>query len=195
MNVIFKKSLAVAAASVALAAMAAPASASVLIDKITIKNAQGTWLQVAEVKIFASPSALPITNLSASATSQYAPTSGASKAIDGVTNGDYYNPSGIFHGGDSAGNDILTLTFDATDVDAIKFFGRTDSGFGVRDTYTYALFNGSNQVATGFIDARSGSAVLALPELSTWAMMLGGFGMVGFGLRRRQKQTVRVAYA
>jgi hypothetical protein len=34
-----------------------------------------------------------------------------------------------------------------------------------------------------------------VPEPGTWAMMLFGFGAVGFGMRRRQKQTTRVRYA
>jgi PEP-CTERM motif len=37
------------------------------------------------------------------------------------------------------------------------------------------------------------SAVAAVPEPATWAMMLAGFGVVGFALRRRQ--SVRVTYA
>ena len=37
--------------------------------------------------------------------------------------------------------------------------------------------------------------VAAVPEPATWAMMLLGFGMVGFGLRSRRKVTARVAYA
>lgn len=35
----------------------------------------------------------------------------------------------------------------------------------------------------------------AVPEPATWAMMIAGFGMVGFGLRRRAKPAVRVTYA
>jgi hypothetical protein len=38
-------------------------------------------------------------------------------------------------------------------------------------------------------------ALAPVPEPSTWAMMLAGFGMVGFGLRTRRKQPVRVNYA
>jgi hypothetical protein len=39
------------------------------------------------------------------------------------------------------------------------------------------------------------SAVAAVPEPTTWAMMIAGFGIVGFSLRRRSKQAVRVTYA
>ena len=35
----------------------------------------------------------------------------------------------------------------------------------------------------------------AVPEPATWAMMLMGFGLVGFGLRNRRKPVVRVTYA
>lgn len=34
----------------------------------------------------------------------------------------------------------------------------------------------------------------AVPEPSTWAMMLAGFGMVGLGMRRRAKVTTSVTY-
>ncbi|MDB5585023.1 MAG: motif putative anchor domain protein [Bradyrhizobium sp.] len=37
--------------------------------------------------------------------------------------------------------------------------------------------------------------VRAVPEPATWAMMLLGFSMVGFGMRNRRKQTVSVTYA
>jgi hypothetical protein len=35
---------------------------------------------------------------------------------------------------------------------------------------------------------------VAVPEPATWAMMIGGFGMVGAAMRRRKAQ-VRVTYA
>lgn len=37
--------------------------------------------------------------------------------------------------------------------------------------------------------------IAAVPEPATWAMMLAGFGLVGFGLRRRAKPMVSVTYA
>ena len=46
------------------------------------------------------------------------------------------------------------------------------------------------------LDARTYSInVTAVPEPATWALMILGFGMVGFGLRRARKQTVRVTFA
>ena len=35
----------------------------------------------------------------------------------------------------------------------------------------------------------------AVPEPATWAMMIAGFGMVGFGLRSRKRQVASVTYA
>lgn len=37
--------------------------------------------------------------------------------------------------------------------------------------------------------------VNAVPEPATWAMMLLGFGAIGFGMRRRRSDTVRVRFA
>ncbi|WP_225883093.1 FxDxF family PEP-CTERM protein [Sphingomonas aliaeris] len=37
--------------------------------------------------------------------------------------------------------------------------------------------------------------VAAVPEPATWAMMIAGFGMVGFAMRRRAKVSTAVAYA
>lgn len=51
-----------------------------------------------------------------------------------------------------------------------------------------------------YFQVRDGAVVTpppsgALPETATWAMMIAGFGMVGFAMRRRQKVTTRVSYA
>lgn len=35
-------------------------------------------------------------------------------------------------------------------------------------------------------------SVTAVPEPATWAMMLAGFGMIGFGMRSRKRHTVKV---
>lgn len=68
--------------------------------------------------------------------------------------------------------------------------------------YSLGLNNVSSVTITG-LDTSDGYwtadnivySAAAVPEPSTWAMMLVGFGMVGFGLRSRRKQSVRVAYA
>ena len=55
--------------------------------------------------------------------------------------------------------------------------------------YTVLASNGPNP---GLADINFTGSV---PEPTTWAMMLMGFGMVGFGLRSRRKPSVRVTYA
>ena len=65
----------------------------------------------------------------------------------------------------------------------------------VNDTYRVSLTVAG--LATGtqtlFVDAQIGDgATAAVPEVATWAMMVGGFGMVGGALRRR-RTTVRFA--
>lgn len=42
---------------------------------------------------------------------------------------------------------------------------------------------------------RLGALAAATPEPGTWAMMIIGFGVAGFALRRRQRVTARLAYA
>ncbi|GAA0487365.1 hypothetical protein GCM10009096_32800 [Parasphingorhabdus litoris] len=39
------------------------------------------------------------------------------------------------------------------------------------------------------------TAAPAVPEPATWAMMIGGFGLVGGALRRRRKMATKVSYA
>ncbi len=39
------------------------------------------------------------------------------------------------------------------------------------------------------------TAAPAVPEPSTWAMMIGGFGLVGGAMRRRRKVSTKVSYA
>lgn len=67
--------------------------------------------------------------------------------------------------------------------------------FGLGQSFT-ANFSGQPANAYEALNARSYSiSAIAVPEPATWAMMLAGFGMIGFGLRSRGKQSVRVTYA
>lgn len=73
------------------------------------------------------------------------------------------------------------------------YFGFYDTA----NTYTSISFlNSSGSDGFGFDDLSVGSVTQvmpAVPEPATWAMMIGGFGMVGGSMRRRR--AVRVAYA
>lgn len=69
--------------------------------------------------------------------------------------------------------------------------------------YGYARLNGNGTIDVAF-ESQANTAITAgaaitgaispVPEPATWAMMIGGFGMVGGAMRRRKAQ-VRVTYA
>ncbi|WP_242139453.1 MULTISPECIES: PEPxxWA-CTERM sorting domain-containing protein [unclassified Sphingomonas] len=75
-------------------------------------------------------------------------------------------------------------------------------------TYSFTLNTGLAQTAAGklffgvsdgvFSDNSGAFQVQlsqAVPEPATWAMMLMGFGMIGFGLRSYQRKSTKVTYA
>jgi len=177
-------------------AMTAPANASVTITKIEIRNSQPSFLQIAELQVFQALTGINLALLGSASGSSFSP-SAPLFAIDGNTGGNF---PGIFHSSSSDASEVFTLNLSqASQVSSISIFGRTDS-FSFRDQYNYTLFNGASVVGTGQLDARTGpatadfSAVSAVPEPSTWALMLIGFGLVGGALRtskRRQKFAVK----
>ena len=57
---------------------------------------------------------------------------------------------------------------------------------------SYTLNGVTNSDSAGLVTTFDSGAV---PEPATWAMMLMGFGMAGFGLRNRRKPTVSVTFA
>ncbi len=57
-------------------------------------------------------------------------------------------------------------------------------------TYTLWLYDGDEGAAYSF-----NAVTAAVPEPATWAMMLTGFGVVGFGLRRRAPERAGVTCA
>jgi len=85
----------------------------------------------------------------------------------------------------------------------------TFSGFGFGTAGSDALFNpyfdnvdynefvSLNGVGTALriIDFRLEEVAAAIPEPGTWAMMLVGFGAVGYAMRRRPRTTVSVRFA
>lgn len=71
-------------------------------------------------------------------------------------------------------------------TNSLYFLADNASGF-----VSFSVQGAPGNAATA-LDAFS---VTAVPEPATWAMMLAGFGMIGFGMRSRRKQVVRVTYA
>lgn len=85
-------------------------------------------------------------------------------------------------------SDGVTTTSIGTYTSAIgSFVARSSSVFTLTSGTDYTLsftglFNGDR---TAFIDSVS-IATTSVPEVSTWAMLLTGFGLVGFAARRRR---------
>lgn len=90
----------------------------------------------------------------------------------------------------------------------VTFVGQNAWGFGSVTTtgvnYLYNTYNYTNMLAfTMSTTGASGPAYLgpnltiaaAVPEAATWAMMIVGFGAVGFALRTRKRPTVGISYA
>ncbi len=81
----------------------------------------------------------------------------------------------------------------------LRYTVGADSFFG------FARLNGNGTLDFGFesqanVGITAGSPIVgplaaAVPEPSTWAMMLMGFGAIGFAMRRRTKVDVRRAMA
>ncbi|UZK67710.1 PEPxxWA-CTERM sorting domain-containing protein [Sphingomonas sp. M1-B02] len=101
-------------------------------------------------------------------------------------------------------NKLVSLTYGVSRFDPGAYSSfRVNFGPGVTDFRT-ALFNGSNTLTAMFSDNStaqvtfigsptsnadtfgfSSTAVAAVPEPATWAMMLLGFGVIGGSMRRR----------
>lgn len=185
-------------------AAAAPAQAVTAI-KLQISNASGLpdqYLQVSEVQAFTAANlnvAAALNGGTASANTGNWPGSSPAYAIDGIINTVY---PAMFHpaSGQQAGA-VLTINFaGAFDITKLAIFGRSDC-CSSRDLFSYSLLDaGNNVVASGLLDARnanhSASVTLAsaVPEPATWAMMMVGFGVLGFGLRRRNAADSRVSF-
>lgn len=100
------------------------------------------------------------------------------------------------------------VTFNFSDGDPVtRAVGASGQNFfGFRTTedtrLTSIMFNSNG---AGFSDVRQvriggiASSIAAVPEPGTWAMMLFGFGAIGFAMRRRKSaekgQRVRLAYS
>lgn len=189
--------------AVMLAAGAAMPAQALIITSIEIRSAvPGEWLQVTELQAFADGINVALASEGgvATASSVYpGSVSTPDKANDGVTNGNYTNncsnASGGcgFHSAGTGPGEFLKVTLAApSDITLLTIYGRTDCCTN-RDSYSYKLFNGTQQVGSGLLDARTAHVASAtferetqspVPEPASWALMIGGFGLVGSALRR-----------
>ena len=193
-----KTRLLVAVAAGALVAVPASAVTVVGATTLVIRNAIPTWLQVAEVQAVT----FGAVNVAAAANGGVATASGptydafasADKAIDGNTGGGYYTDT-IYHPASSDGGQFLQVDFAApSTLSSLTIFGRADCCHD-RDTYTYAIYGATGGLlASGRLDATAGpsgtvtfDAPGGVPEASTWAMLIAGFGLTGAAMRRRTR--------
>ncbi|MES2904398.1 MAG: PEPxxWA-CTERM sorting domain-containing protein [Pseudomonadota bacterium] len=90
------------------------------------------------------------------------------------------------------GNHILGFRFFNESTNAINYGYMTTTSEGA---------NGFPHTITGWAFENNGGAITipsvsgAVPEPATWAMMLMGFGAIGWAMRRRRATTVRVSYS
>ncbi len=180
----------------ALLSVAGAANAVTVIGATEIKvtSAGPDYLQVAELQAFdftSSNVALATNGGSATGSSTYDATSTPGKAIDGNTGGNYYTDT-IFHSAGSGSGEFLDVTFAATTLSSVSIFGRSDC-CSQRDTYNVQIFDAAHNVLfSGFVDATGNSHVgtltfdSAVPEPATWALLIGGFAMIGVAARRRR---------
>lgn len=205
MKSLTKKLALIAVAGSALLAASTPASA-IVAKSITIKSAfvGGDWLQIGEIQVFSNGVNVAAASNGATAfgSGWYDASSVPSKAIDGNLSQSYPN---IYHSDGAGPTEYLEITFaNAVDVGDIIIYARNDTGTE-RNYFRYELRNpgqyGNVMVYEGILDARTGnyrasaSVPLSLPpvpEPASWALMIGGFGIVGMALRRR---ATRMAFA
>ena len=187
----------VAAVTLLIGAAAAPAHAAIVgVREIVIANAFDTWLQVGEVEAFNSSSQnvvqFALTTASANVIGTWDPTSTPDKAIDGIENTSFPN---MYHPDPSHEHGVqlmINLAAPAT-IEKLTIFGRTDC-CTYRDLYNVFFYDGAGRLLqTAQVDATgSPSGTIdfgsAVPEPSTWAMMILGFMGVGFMAYRRKTQ-------
>ena len=107
--------------------------------------------------------------------------------MNGVTDVDFLSAS-LFNG-------VTTFIVPLSGIGAFEFGNLTN----------IPIFNGNTNILTINYTARGNGSyggnlsfvpvAAAVPEPATWALMLLGFAGIGFAMRRRTKQQVRVKYA
>lgn len=119
-----------------------------------------------------------------------------------------FSSSTLFGSGSSAATSSSTqggstVTFSSDFLDFTQTLDRDRSVTLTAISPSLSKHAGANQALNSFRATAGGQfssdpAPLInglVPEPATWAMMLAGFGMVGFGLRTSRKSAVRVTYA
>lgn len=89
-------------------------------------------------------------------------------------------------------DDILVKLFVDSSVDSSPGYGRFSSGVFLDPTYTIAPDYASRYTLVGLPEG-SITPPGVVPEPATWAMMVGGFGLISGAMRRRRKAVICLA--
>lgn len=106
-----------------------------------------------------------------------------------------FAPNFAYFGYAIDGSQLLQLFFSGPDfalLNSSNSFAGLTSTSTVLNGFTDVPTSGGNLTLSGFSDEASLTAVSAVPELSTWVMMLLGFAGIGFVAYRRAKKAVAV---
>lgn len=183
-----KKLCTIVASVLALATAAAPASAAQYLFSFTPSSAlfgpqvsgNGIFTTSDTSTIVGGRTAFSILSVTGTVNGSAitAPVGGGFGA--GGTFGNYFTTGPGFLDGSG------TRFFTGAGLD-VRFFQQSSNGqYRVN---TFGQFGSSN-----FVTASS-SLVQAVPEPSTWLMMIAGFGLIGFAMRRRTKARMVVSFA
>lgn len=188
----------VAALTLTVGVVASAHAGLVGVKTITVKNAIGEWLQVAEVvalNMSAIDVALAASGATASAPDTWDAASTPAKAIDGITLGNW-GAGQIFHEGNPLTFDTLTITLPSiVELMSIQIWGRTDCCSG-RDIYDVAFLNEAGAMLYSTrLDATNANhnGFAELPDTNTAAgqvpepasLLLAGLGLLGLVASRR----------
>jgi hypothetical protein len=162
-------------------------------QEIVVTSALNNWLQVAEVIAIQAGTGKDVALASNGATA-YAPNqwnaySGPANAIDGVYPSSFPN---IYHSGVSIGAFLDVTLSRPADLSSLTIYGRVDC-CATRDVYNVSILNAAGAtIWSGELDgsqAGDGPTTVtfstAVPEASTWIMMLVGFAGLGLAGYRR----------
>jgi hypothetical protein len=122
---------------------------------------------------------------------------GPQNLIDGIID----NSDDLYHSAGTGANEFAQLTFAAPqNLSSLTLFGRVVLATS-RNIYNVEIRNAGNALLfSGVLDARSAPATVnfdlaapGVPEPAAWAMMIGGFALVGAASRRQTGASVTYA--